>query len=48
MAVVNRKNIEKILLDIDENFHLYNHGHQMEILYHLEKQKRLYNGEELP
>lgn len=47
MAIVNRKNIEKILVDIDEQFDLYNYVQRMEVLHHLEREKSLYNGEPL-
>lgn len=47
MAVVNKKNIEKILMNIDEEFSEYSYGQKLEILAFLEKKNRVYNGERL-
>lgn len=47
MAVVNRKNIEKIFMSIDENFSTYSYGQKLEFLYHLERENSFYNGERL-
>ena len=47
MAVVNRKNIEKMLCNIDEEFLTYGNERKLEILQNLERKNNLYNGERL-